>query len=220
MPSLAHTTIELHSKWTFTSSTSAPVPTSRTTPSPGAMTKPTALPLDVIINIIFGLVMALLGLVTIYQAARFAAIHVRRRCTLFLSRPPCTFLKLLTQAGGPPASVDNHHNEQDLEIPGVSNVDVEPFADPDTASVRPMRQEDIGEAVDSMGTRTDTLVQEARTRVLSRTPLLQHIEPTSSRPSTSPSLALFVHWSLILRRTLGSRCIRSWGTWKTEGGLR
>jgi hypothetical protein len=101
IPSLAHTTIELHSKWMFTSSTSAPVPTSRTTPSPGAMTKPTALPLDVIINIIFGLVMALLGLVTIYQAARFAAIHVRRRCTLFLSRPPCTFLKLLTQAGGP-----------------------------------------------------------------------------------------------------------------------
>jgi hypothetical protein len=85
MSGLAHAAIELHSKWTFTVLTFALVMTSRITPSPGAMPKPTALPLDVTINIVFGLVMAVLGLVTIYQAARFAATHVRGRRTYFHS---------------------------------------------------------------------------------------------------------------------------------------
>jgi hypothetical protein len=64
-------------------------------------------------------------------------------------------------------------------MPDVSNVDVEHSANPDNASVTPTRQEDIGEVVDGIGTRTDTLAQEARTRVLRRSLLLQGLEPTS-----------------------------------------
>ena len=52
--------------------------------------------MDATINIVFGVFMAGLGLITIYQAARLAALQTRRRrVNLMLLRLPISFSSLL-----------------------------------------------------------------------------------------------------------------------------
>ena len=52
--------------------------------------------MDATINIVFGVFMAGLGLITIYQAARLAALQTRRRrLNLMLLRLPTSFSTLL-----------------------------------------------------------------------------------------------------------------------------
>jgi hypothetical protein len=50
------------------------------------------------------------------------------------------------------ASVDDHSNERDVEIPDVANEDVERHANTDTASAGPMQQEDLSEFADCIET--------------------------------------------------------------------
>jgi hypothetical protein len=53
--------------------------------------------MDATINIAFGVFMAGLGLITVYQAARLAALQTRRRrLNLMLLRLPISFSSLLT----------------------------------------------------------------------------------------------------------------------------
>jgi uncharacterized membrane protein len=73
------------------------VPTLPSSSATATLTVNKALPMDATINIAFGVFMAGLGLITIYQAARLAALQTRRRkLNLMLLHVPTSFSSLLT----------------------------------------------------------------------------------------------------------------------------
>jgi hypothetical protein len=74
----------------------ARVPTLPSSSATATLTVNKALPMDATINIAFGVFMAGLGLIAIYQAARLAALQTRRRrLNLMLLRLPIFFSSLL-----------------------------------------------------------------------------------------------------------------------------
>jgi hypothetical protein len=82
---------------TVTTAMHARVPTLLSSSAAATPTVNKALPMDTTINIAFGVFMAGLGLITIYQAARLAALQTRRRrLNLMLLRFPISFSSLLT----------------------------------------------------------------------------------------------------------------------------
>jgi len=70
----------------------ARIPTLPLSSATATLTVNKALPMDATINITFGVFMAGLGLITIYQAARLAVLQTRRRrLNLILLRLPISF---------------------------------------------------------------------------------------------------------------------------------
>ena len=70
----------------------ARIPTLPLSSATATLTANKALPMDATINITFGVFMAGLGLITIYQAARLAVLQTRRRrLNLILLRLPISF---------------------------------------------------------------------------------------------------------------------------------